>query len=230
MPDTSLFSAPLFEGLPADDVTAILAAAHRRRHGRAEFVCRQGDPVDAVYMVATGQVRLSQLEPDGQEVVIRFIGPGDIFGAVAAFKATQFPVSGEVVEASEVLAWDRATMTSLVARHPRLGQNLMAILSARIQEMRERIGDLQTQRVERRIARALLRLAQQAGQRTETGILINLPLSRQDLAEMTGTTLYTVSRVLSQWEADDIVKPGRERVEILRPHALVTIAEDLPSP
>lgn len=230
MPEAPLSSAPLFEGLSAADVAAILAAAHRRRYGRADFVCHQGDPVDAVYMVAGGRVRLTQLEPDGQEVVIRFIGPGDIFGAVAAFKVTQFPVSGEVVEASEVLAWDRATMVSLIERHPRLGQNLMAILSGRIQEMRERIGDLQTQRVERRIARALLRLAQQAGQRTATGILINLPLSRQDLAEMTGTTLYTVSRVLSQWEADGIVKPGRERVEILRPHALVTIAEDLPSP
>lgn len=228
MPALLPSSTPLFDGLTAADVTAILTAARRRRYSRTEFVCRQGDPVDAVYMVATGQVRLTQLEADGQEVVIRFIGPGDIFGAVAAFKVAQFPVSGEAVEASEIMAWDRPTMTALVQRYPRLGQNLMSILSERIQEMRQRIGNLQTQRVERRIARTLLRLAQQAGQRTATGVLINLPLSRQDLAEMTGTTLYTVSRVLSQWEADGIVKPGRERVEILSPHALVTIAEDLP--
>lgn len=230
MPNSSLSSAPLFEGLPQADVEAILAAARRRVYDADEFVVYQGDAANAVYMVARGQVRLGQLESDGQEVLIRFLGPGDIFGAVAAFKEATVPVSAQTVEPAEVLAWDRAVIRPLVERYPRLSLNLMTILAGRIQEMRERIGDLQTQRVERRIARALLRLAQQVGQRTETGVLINLPLSRQDLAEMTGTTLYTVSRVLSQWEADGIVKSGRERVEILRPHSLVTIAEDLPPP
>jgi CRP-like cAMP-binding protein len=78
------------------------------------------------------------------------------------------------------------------------------------------------------VARALLRLARQAGQRAEDGVLIGLPLSREDLAEMTGTTLYTVSRILSHWEQQGFVEAGRERVLIHHPHALVAIAEDLP--
>jgi CRP-like cAMP-binding protein len=83
--------------------------------------------------------------------------------------------------------------------------------------------------VAQRVARTLLRLARQAGQREEEGVLIGLPLSRENLAEMTGTTLYTVSRILSGWEEQGLVEAGRERVLIRLPHALVAIAEDLPS-
>jgi CRP-like cAMP-binding protein len=83
--------------------------------------------------------------------------------------------------------------------------------------------------VERRIASALIRLTRQTGKRTERGVLLDLPLSRQDLAEMTGTTLYSVSRTLSGWEQQGLIESGRERIVILSPHGLVTIAEDLPS-
>ena len=86
---------------------------------------------------------------------------------------------------------------------------------------------LATERVERRVARALLRLVGQAGTKTEGGVLIDFPLSRQDLAELTGTTLHTVSRILSSWEHKGIIESGRRRIVICQPHGLVTIAEDL---
>jgi len=92
----------------------------------------------------------------------------------------------------------------------------------------DRYQELMTERVEQRVARALLRLARQVGQKADKGVLIGLPLSREDLAEMTGTTLYTVSRILSRWEDQDLVETGRERVLIRQPHGLVAIAEDLP--
>jgi CRP-like cAMP-binding protein len=86
---------------------------------------------------------------------------------------------------------------------------------------------LATERVERRIARALVRLVQQSGRRVAGGVLIDLPLSRDDIAQMTGTTIYTVSRTVSRWEADGILEAGRQRIVILKPHALVSIADDL---
>ncbi len=104
----------------------------------------------------------------------------------------------------------------------------MRILSERICEMQDRFRELATERVAQRVARALLRLVRQAGRRTEEGVLIDLPLSRRDLAELTGTTLFTVSRVLSEWEAAGTVRTGRRRVIVRSPHALVAIAEDLP--
>ena len=103
-------------------------------------------------------------------------------------------------------------------------------LGARLREAEARLRDLQTERVERRIARTLVRLASQAGIRTERGIELALPLSRQDLAELAGTTLSTASRTLSGWDSRGIVASGRERITILQPHALVALAEDLPAP
>jgi cAMP-binding proteins - catabolite gene activator and regulatory subunit of cAMP-dependent protein kinases len=85
-----------------------------------------------------------------------------------------------------------------------------------------------TERVERRVARALLRLVQEAGRRVDAGVEIDFPVSRQDIAEMTGTTLYTVSRLLSSWEERGIVRSGRQRIILTTPHALVALAEDLP--
>jgi CRP-like cAMP-binding protein len=104
----------------------------------------------------------------------------------------------------------------------------MRLLSERLREVQERFRELATERVAQRIARALLRLVRQAGRRVKNGVLIDMPLSRQDLAEMTGTTLYTVSRTLSEWESRGILESGREKVLVKRPHALVAIAEDLP--
>jgi CRP-like cAMP-binding protein len=110
---------------------------------------------------------------------------------------------------------------------PGLALNGLRLVAGRFQELQSRYQELATERVERRVARTLLRLARQTGRRTEEGVLIDLPLSRQDLGEMTGTTLYTVSRILSNWEQQALIQTGRERVIICNPHGLVVIAEDL---
>ncbi len=224
----ALVQSEFLQGLSAQDREAILAAAQRRSVERDEFLLRQGDPADRVYLLAQGRLRLSTVTPDGQEVIIRYVGPGEGFGVAAALNDMVYPVSIEAVEASLVLGWDRATFAQLMERHPRLAMQAMQTLAFRMREMQDRVRELQTERVERRIARALLRLVRQTGRKVEAGVLIDLPLTRQDLAEMTGTTLYTVSRVLSQWEQAGLVESGRERVLIRSPHGLVSIAEDLP--
>jgi CRP-like cAMP-binding protein len=125
------------------------------------------------------------------------------------------------------LAWPHAALLRLAEEHPRLALLTTGVIAARMHEVQERFRELATQRVAQRLARALLRLVRQAGRRTAEGVVIDLPLSRQDLAEMTGTTLFTVSRTLSAWEAAGVVAVGRERVVVVHPHRLVEIAEDL---
>ena len=115
-----------------------------------------------------------------------------------------------------MLTWEDDVMLNLMQKHPQLAINSLSILAKRIQEFQDRFRELATERVERRVARALTH-----------GILIDITLTRQDLAEMTGTTLYTVSRILSQWEKDGLVSSQREQVTILSPHQLVVIAEDM---
>jgi CRP-like cAMP-binding protein len=120
-------------------------------------------------------------------------------------------------------------MRHLLETEPRVAVNALRFIAARYHDLQRRYRQLMTERVERRLARALLRLVHDAGRRVDAGIEITFPVSRQDIAEMTGTTLYTVSRLLSAWEAQGIVQSGRQHIVLTKPHALVAIAEDLPS-
>lgn len=225
-----LANAPLFRGLQSDEIQAVVEIAHQRQVRRKAYFFHQGEMATTFYVIVNGRVRLSQLTPEGHQVIIRFMGPGDGIGIIVALSNTTYPVSAEAITDCQALAWDAEMVVQLMERYPRLAINGMRLVAWRFHELQERYRELATERVEQRVARALLRLARQAGKRTEGGVLLDLPLSRQDLAEMTGTTLFTVSRICSKWEQVDIIETGRERVIICNPHSLVTIAEDLPKP
>jgi CRP-like cAMP-binding protein len=113
----------------------------------------------------------------------------------------------------------------MLETRPYLSFDLMNLMTSYIQEMQARYRELATEKVEQRVANALIRLAGQAGIRSEKEAEIELSFSRQDVAEMTGTTLYTVSRLLSDWERKGILKTGREKIAIINPHELVRIAD-----
>jgi len=126
------------------------------------------------------------------------------------------------------MAWPSAAWPRLVAQHPALAANTLQTVGQRLQEAHTRVIEMTTEEVERRIARALLRLVKQAGRKVESGIEIDFPICRQDVAEMTGTTLHTVSRVLSAWEQQELVESGRQRIVVRDPHRLFGIAERPP--
>lgn len=222
-----LAEAPLFQGLSPTELQAALRSARRRHARREAFFFQQGDPASALYVLTAGRVRLTQVTPEGDQVILHLVHPGEMFGGIAVLGDATYPVSAQALEDCQALAWDGEGMVRLMERTPRLALNALRLLAGRVQELQDRVRELATERVERRVARTLLRLARQAGRKVENGVLIDLPLSRQDLAEMTGTTLFTVSRVLSRWEQQGLVEAGRERVLIRFPHGLVRIAEDL---
>lgn len=218
----------LFEGLKEDQIEVIRLEARRIELSRDAYLFYQGDSAERVHVLLEGSIKLTQVTLDGQQVLMRYIQPGEAFTILAALDGIEYPASAQATLDSEILAWDRATFQALMLKYPRIALNVLDVVAVHMREFQDRLRELATERVERRLARTLLRLANQAGQRISEGVLINLPLSRQDLAEMTGTTLYTVSRTLSQWENQGLVRSSREKVIILKPHGLVTIAEDLP--
>lgn len=226
---TSLQRVALFQGLDAATLDRVIGAANVRTALEGSFFFMQGDPATCLYVLVRGRLRLAQITPEGHQVIMGFCGPGEMFGGLAALGMQVYPVSAEAVEPSEALCWSGEAMAALMLENARLCYNALRLVAARVQELQERLRELTTERVERRIARTLLRLANQLGRRVDEGVLIDVPLARQDLAEMTGCTLYTVSRILSRWETAGLIRSRREQVIICKPHALVTIAEDLPS-
>lgn len=224
-----LARAPLFRGAALAELNAALSIARQRRVERGEYFFHQGDAAEAFYVIIEGRVRLSQLTPEGHQVIIGFMGPGDGMGIIVALSNASYPLSAEAVADCRSLRWDYEATIRLMEQYPHLALNGLRLVSGRFFELQERYRELATARVERRVASTLIRLTRQTGKRTERGVLLDLPLSRQDLAEMTGTTLYSVSRIMSGWEQQGLIESGRERIVILSPHGLVTIAEDLPS-
>jgi len=227
--DSSLVAdLPLFVGLSSADLDAILSEARSVRVAKNSPVFEQGEDAHSFFVLLHGHVRASKTTPAGQQVVVRYVAPGEVFGVAKAIGLTKYPATATAVDDSVVLAWPSAAWPRLVAQHPALATNTLQTVGNRLQETHTRVVEMSTQQVERRIAHALLRLAKQAGRRTAEGVEIDFPISRQDIAEMTGTTLHTVSRTLSAWESQGLIESGRQRVVLRDPHKLFGIAEETP--
>lgn len=222
-----LLATPLFEGLSPSELDPLLDSASLVRLDEGTVAFHQGDEARSFDILVAGRLKLSQVTADGNQVILRYISPGEMFGGIASLNMNPYPATAESIAPSVALHWDRDLFQRHMQTLARLSFNVLKEVSRRFGEVQSRFRELATERVERRIARTLLRLARQAGKRTEKGIQIDLPLSRQDLAEMTGTTQFTVSRVLSDWERRGLVEAGRARVLLRNHHALVMIAEDM---
>ena len=171
-------------------------------------------------MVQVGHLKLGQLNAEGAESLIRFIGPGDCYGAIALSPGKRYPVSATAVEASRVLVWKRETLAALTLRVPQIRVNLFEEITRRMSGVLSTAQDLATERAPLRIARAIRRVAEHGGEPSPHGIRIVHPITRQEIADLTGTTLFTVSRLMSRWEADGLLRTGRGAVTVVDPEGL----------
>jgi CRP-like cAMP-binding protein len=215
----------LFAGIAVEKQTDILSRGHRIVFKSGETLFREGDSALRCYFVLKGRLKMSKLHEQGKEAIIRYINSGELVAAIAVFKGTDYPLTAEAIGAAEVVGWGKETMLKLMLEYAPLAVNMLQAVIDRIDELQTRYLELFAEQVEQRVARALLRIMKQSGRKTNDGVLIDFRLSRQELADYTGTTLYTVSRTLSSWEKSGWIKSGRERITVTDPHALVTFAE-----
>ncbi|MGQ9752974.1 MAG: Crp/Fnr family transcriptional regulator [Thermoanaerobaculaceae bacterium] len=222
-----LASSHLAVSLDEPAKTELLATAMEKRVPRGRVLFRQGDPAEVMYVVLEGTFKLTQEDHHGHEALVRFLGPGAVMAAVALVPGHSYPVTARALEPAVVALWHQGELVRLCRRYPALHFQATAQIAAHMREMQERFLELASERVEQRLARCLVRLVSQVGKKTDQGVLLDVPVTRQDLAAMTGTTLYTVSRILSHWREMGLLHPGR-RLIIKSPHGLMTLAEDLP--
>jgi len=227
--DTSLVARlPLFAGFNAGELDAILAEAQSIRVPKNANVFEQGEDAHSFFVLLHGHVRASKVTPAGEQVVVRYVAPGETLGVAMAIGLQRYPATATAVDDSIVLAWPTAAWPRLVETYPSLATNTLRSVGSRLQETHSRVIEMSTQQVEQRVAHALLRLAKQSGRKVENGVQIDFPISRQDIAQMTGTTLHTVSRLLSGWEQRGLIESGRQRIVLRDPHQLVMLADQTP--
>jgi CRP/FNR family transcriptional regulator, nitrogen oxide reductase regulator len=215
----------MFAGVGGDRLDEILNEAQSLRYAKGTNVFEQDAPATSFFILLDGHLRVAKLTPAGQQVVVRFVAPGEIFGVAKAIGRTTYPATATAVVDSVALVWPSAAWPRLIEKNPALATNALQTVGSRLQEAHTRVVEMSTEQVERRVAHALLRLAKQAGRKVEEGVRIDFPISRQDVAEMTGTTLHTVSRILSAWEAQGWVEGGRQKIVIREAHKLFVLAE-----
>lgn len=218
----------LFTGVSPKGLEQLYKSGVERSVEEEGFFFLQGDPATHAYVLLTGRVKMVQITPSGQQITMRIMTAGDTFGGIALLRPEAgYPASAHAEEDSTAMAWNTEALRGLLDDEPAISMNVMRLMHGTISELQERQKALVTDRVEQRIARILLKLASQSGKKIDEGILIDLPITRQDIAEMSGTTLFTVSRTLNEWDRDGLLEIGRERVVIRKPHLLVKVSDDL---
>lgn len=214
----------LFCGLTALQTDFLMKEGKLQTVTRGSFLVHEGEHSENFYLLVHGRVKIYHTLPDGQVVLLRFALPGEVFGYWAFLPVPREAASAQAVEESRVVCWDRKAAGHIIYNNPTVGLNLLEILADHLDDLCKRHMYLVTQRTENRIAWALLALQQQSSQSTRTMILIPKGLSQRDLAEMAGTTIYTVSRTLRSWQQQGILTKRYRQIALHRPEELVALA------
>jgi CRP-like cAMP-binding protein len=213
----------LLADIPPSDYAKILSFGRTIKITRRQTIFFAGDTVKEVLLLTEGCMKITLLSETGGAVILRLVGPGEVIGTVGLTEQMTHSSSAEALASSKVVAWNGATFERLLTEFPTLRRNSINIMERRLAVLEARFRDVSTQQVAQRVARQLLRLLPQVGQRIDGAVEIKL--SREDLAQMTGTTLFTVSRLLSSWEEQGIVSLRRLAVVVRNPLGLMGICE-----
>jgi CRP/FNR family transcriptional regulator len=224
-----LQTAPLYRRVPADDRRRLAAATVVKRYAKGETIFSEGDAADAFITIAEGRVKVFKMTPAGKDVILEIFGTGDPLGALAVYENRPYPASAVALEDTLCLLIRKQDFYALLEAHPSLVRSLLQGMTRRLVELTNRLAELTGGRVEPRFARLFLKLADQMGRpgsEGSDGVLIPLHLSRQELADLTGTTIETCIRIMSRWGKDEIVRTEKEGFTLLDRGALETIALD----
>ncbi len=218
----TILKTPLFRNLPDEIIQEVMSAGVEKFFEKDTLLFLQSDPATHFYLIVEGQVRLVDYTPDGDKIVIRYMKKGEIIGIIAVFNHSVYPATAEVAEPSRLFCWEGKAFLRLIESHPGIALNIIRALTGRIHELLMRIEDLSTKHVEDRIAGLLIRLMEKDEMFDHP---IRFRFTREEIAQMTGTTLYTVSRVLKNWEKKGIVQSSRGQITILVPEKLKGIVK-----
>ena len=222
----AIASLSLLDKLTPSALHDAIASANIRALPRGTRIFHQGEPTEHAHALLSGCVRISQSGSDGNEVLIRFIGAGEIFGSAAIYTDRQYPADATAMVDSIGVSWSQGDLNALMERHSRIAINMVGIVGQRLAELQERVRELATHRADRRVAHTLLRLLRQAGRPVAGGMEISFPLRRKDIADISGTTLYTVSRILTGWERNGLLVSRNRKLVIYSREGIQQIAEN----
>ena len=221
-----LADSELFRDVSEQGRADAIRCASVRHWPKGAAIFEQDQPCERAHAVLSGRVRIAQSDADGGQLLVRFIGPGETYGTVGLFSGHRYPAQAIAAVDCVEISWAEAALRGLIERHPQIAINILKVAAERLRDVENRLRESNTQRVERRIAHTILRLAAKGGQGETGGGQIDFPLSRKDIADMCGATVHTVSRTLTQWEKEGWVSTNQQRLTLLNPLQIRRLAEE----
>lgn len=221
-----LADSDLFRDVSEQGRADAVCCASIRHWPKGATIFEQGQPCERAHAVLSGRVRIAQGDADGGQLLVRFIGPGETYGTVGLFSGRRYPAQATAAVDCVEINWTEAALRGLIERHPQIGINILKVAAERLRDVENRLRESNTERVERRIARTVLRLAANGGRDDSDSAQIDFPLSRKDIADMCGATVHTVSRTLTQWEKQGWITTNQQRLSLLNQDQIRRLAED----
>jgi CRP/FNR family transcriptional regulator len=222
--DEALRRSTMFRRLNQDDRQRIAAVAHVREFEKGATLFAEGGPSDFLYTVIEGRVKVFKTTARGTDVILEIFASGDAVGAVAVYESRPYPASAVALEPTTCLLVPRAAFFALLESHPSFVRGLLVGLTHRLVELTNRLTELTGGRIEPRAARLFMKLADEMGQRRQDGTFIPMPLSRQEVADMIGTTIETSIRIMSRWGKQRIVRTEKDGFVVVDRNALEALS------
>lgn len=214
----------MFAGLGPTALDEVNGLCRAVNFAEGEPIYHAGDRAERLFIVAIGVAKLTRVSTEGKEVLTDVLAPGDFLGALPALGQSRYAESGWALTPTCLLLFEARSIDLILKDHPEVAVATLEAVSGRLAAAQEAIHRLSTDRVEQRLAAALELLVRQVGEADGTGILLQVPLTREDLAGMVGSAPETVSRTLSIWKKQGLVEPGRRWIRILDSEGLARIA------
>jgi CRP-like cAMP-binding protein len=208
--DDLLRKLPLFRRLSPEDRARVAASSRVVHFVRGAHIFTEGDPASAFLAIVEGRVKVFKATPAGKELILEIFGAGDPLGAVAVYETVPFPASATALDDTTCLRIEQREFFALLEHHPAIVRGLLSGLTLRLAELTRRLAELTGARVDARFARLFLKLAQQIGRPDRGGVFVPMPLARQELADLTGTTIETAIRIMSRWQKDAVLHTEKD--------------------
>lgn len=221
-----LSNIPALEALEAPVLQALERIGTLYSLDAGEYLYRQGDSARAFYIVRSGGVRLVEHTEDGQDVQLKVFAQGELFGLLAISGEYQHPSSIQALDKSTIVAIPGSATRALMMQQPSLALLMIDLLVEHVHHSHSRIRQFAAERVERRLARALLHYGDKFGSVRSGVVSIDIALSQKDLSEFVGTTVETVNRILKAWEQREYIRLSRQHIDLLDRLALMAVAEE----
>ena len=220
----ALARLPVFRRVSPPDRQRIADLSRVRTYERGDPIFHEGEASD-FFLILSGRAKVFKHSPSGKDLILHIFGPGEALGAVAVYEGRPYPASAAALEPTTCLMLPRQSLFTLLQESPSLVRGLLSSLTSRLVELTDRLSQLTGARVETRFARLFLKLATQLGRPERGGTFVELPLSRQELADLTGTTIETCIRVMSRWGKDEILRTEKDGFVVVDRHALEALAD-----